>query len=86
MLSNSSVLPFLTYSRYKPDVELRLITEELGFESDEEAVRFLCEHGGQAYLEQRENGDIKLLTGKVGPLFDRQRNAAFQMVDIKGQI
>lgn len=67
--------------RYKPDVKLRFITEELGFESDEECARFLCEHGGQSFLEERDDG-VRLLTGKVGNTFEGVKDAAFRKVDI----
>ncbi|MCJ1314784.1 hypothetical protein MMC15_000096 [Xylographa vitiligo] len=70
---------------YKPDVKLRFITEELGFESDEESARFLCDQGGQAFLEEREDG-VRLLSGKVGNIFEAVKDAAFRKVDIKGQI
>ena len=75
----------LTGHSYKPDIKLRFITEELGFESDEESARFLCEHGGQALLEEREDG-VRLLTGKAGNIFEGHKEAAFKKVDIKGQI
>ena len=66
-------------------MKLRFVTEELGFESDEEAARFLCDHGGQDFLDDREGG-VRLITGKsVGP-FDAARKLAFGRVDIKGQI
>ncbi|KAI9876964.1 MAG: hypothetical protein M1830_005185 [Pleopsidium flavum] len=70
---------------YKPDVVLRFITEELGFESDEESARFICDHGAQSLLEEREDG-VRLLTGKAGSVFETAKNAAFKRVDIKGQI
>lgn len=72
-------------TRYKPDVKLRFITEELGFESDEESARFLCDHGAQTFLEEREDG-VRLLAGKVGNTFEAAKSAAFRKVDIKGQI
>jgi len=71
--------------RYKPDVKLRFITEELGFESDDESARFICEHGGQAYLGERDDG-VRLVTGKASGLFEPARSDAFRRVDIKGQI
>ena len=71
--------------RYKPDVKLRFITEELGFESDDESARFICEHGGQDFLEERDNG-VRLLTGKALNIFEPAKQAAFKKVDIKGQI
>ena len=76
-----------TYStyRYKPDVKLRFVTEELGFESEGEAVTFICDHGGQDFLKDREGGAY-LITGTSVGLFDAARKAAFGKVDIKGQI
>ena len=70
---------------YKPDVKLRFITEELGFESDEESARFICDNSAQSLLEERLDG-VRLLSGKAGLVFETARNAAFQRVDIKGQI
>ena len=87
----SYVLPLLSlpiadlFCRYKPDVKLRFFTEELGFESDDESARFICDHGGQSFLEERE-GEVRLLTGKALRFFETARNAAFKRVDIKGQI
>ena len=72
--------------RYKPDVRLRFLTEELGFESDDESARFICDYGGQAYLEQREDGEVKFLTGKALRFFETAKQQAFKKVDIKGQI
>ena len=69
---------------YKPDVKLRFVTEELGFESDDQTARFICEYNGQAYLE--EGPEVKLLTGKALNFFDPAKAAAFKTVDIKGQI
>lgn len=71
--------------RYKPDVKLRFITEELGFESDADAAQFIFDQNGQHLLEEREDG-IRFYTGKAGLLFETARNAAFRRVDIKGQI
>ncbi|KAL8793752.1 MAG: hypothetical protein Q9195_003693 [Heterodermia aff. obscurata] len=70
---------------YKMDVKLRFITEELGFESDDESARFICEHGGQAFLEERDDG-VRLVTGKASNYFEPAKQAAFRRVDIKGQI
>ncbi|ROT42893.1 hypothetical protein SODALDRAFT_270007 [Sodiomyces alkalinus F11] len=70
---------------YKPDVKLRFITEELGFESDHDAAQFIVDYNGQHLLEERGE-HIALLTGKAGALFESARAAAFRRVDIKGQI
>ena len=80
--NHSSLTPF----SYKPHLSLRFVTEELGFESDEESARFICDHGGQEFLQEQES-EIKLVTGpKSAALFESIRKAAFQKVDIKGQI
>ncbi|KAL6886212.1 SAC3/GANP/Nin1/mts3/eIF-3 p25 family domain-containing protein [Trichoderma longibrachiatum] len=70
---------------YKPDVKLRFITEELGFESDADAAQFIIDYQGQHLLEDRTEY-IAFLTGKANGLFENHRAAAFQKVDIKGQI
>ncbi|KAL7897639.1 SAC3/GANP/Nin1/mts3/eIF-3 p25 family domain-containing protein [Trichoderma sp. SZMC 28014] len=70
---------------YKPDVKLRFITEELGFESDADAAQFIIDYQGQHLLEDRTEY-IAFLTGKAGNLFESFRASAFQKVDIKGQI
>lgn len=75
----------LRINSYKPDVKLRFVTEELGFESDSDSAQFLCEYGGQDFLEERE-GEVRLLSGKVGNLYEDVRKVAFEKVDIKGQI
>ncbi|KAL8703963.1 MAG: hypothetical protein Q9201_002864 [Fulgogasparrea decipioides] len=60
---------------YKPDVKLRFITEELGFESDDESARFICDHGVQHLLEERNDG-VHLLTGKASNFFESAFKAA----------
>ncbi|CZT42091.1 related to leucine permease transcriptional regulator [Rhynchosporium secalis] len=70
---------------YKPDIKLRFITEELGFESDGDAAQFICDYNGQHLLEEK-NDELRFLTGKAGALFEAARSAAFAKVDIKGQI
>lgn len=70
---------------YKPDLKLRFITEELGFESDADAAQFIIDHNGQHLLEDRSD-NIVFLSGKAGQLFEGVRSEAFRKVDIKGQI
>ncbi|CAI4210901.1 unnamed protein product [Parascedosporium putredinis] len=70
---------------YKPDVKLRFITEELGFESDADAAQFIVDNHGQHLLEERDDS-IVFLSGKAGALFEGSKAAAFKRVDIKGQI
>lgn len=69
-------------------MRLRLVTEELGFESDEEACQFILEHVPEespSLLEERD-GDVRFLTGKVGSIFQNAKTKAFGQIDIKGQI
>lgn len=70
---------------YKPDVKLRFITEELGFESDADAAQFIIDYEGQDLLQDRTEY-IAFLAAKAGPLFEAAKSKAFQKVDIKGQI
>lgn len=71
---------------YKPDVKIRFITEELAFEHDDEAARFVLDYAAPELLEQRDDGVVRLLTGKAGATFETAKVAAFGRVDIKGQI
>lgn len=66
-------------------MKLRFLTEELGFESDDESARFVLDHGGQVFLEERPDG-VRLLTGKALGFFEEAKDLAFKRVDIKGQI
>jgi SAC3 family protein LENG8/THP3 len=75
----------LTNSSYKPDVNIRFITEELGFESDEQSARFLLDHGSNELLEEKA-GTVRLLTSKAGRIFEDAKVEAHKVVDIKGQI
>jgi hypothetical protein len=75
----------LNLHRYKPEVKLRFITEELAFESDGDAAQFIYDYNGQALLEERDDG-FRFLAGKAGLLFEAAKDAAFRKVDIKGQI
>lgn len=72
-------------SRYKPDVRIRFITEELGFESDDQAARFILEKSSAELLEEKD-GVVRLLTGKAGLVFEQAKKEAHRVVDIKGQI
>ena len=73
--------------RYKPDVRLRFVTEELGFESDQHAAQFIVDSTGETVLEEK-NGDILFATAKADKLqvLEGLRAQAFRRIDIKGQI
>lgn len=76
---------------YRPDIDIRFLTEELGFESDTECVQFLCDQGASSLIEQK-SGDkgvpsaIRFQTAKAFPIFEDAKNRAFKKVDIKGQM
>ena len=66
-------------------MNIRFITEELGFESDEQTARFILDNSSAELLEEK-NGTVRLLTGKAGQLFEQAKAEANRVVDIKGQI
>lgn len=70
---------------YKPDVKLRFITEELGFDGDSDAYQFLVDQDAQELLEER-NSEYHFLTAKAKSHFEGAKAKAFGRVDIKGQI
>lgn len=70
---------------YKPDVKLRFITEELGFESDQDAAQFIFDNNGQALLVEKGD-DLCVSTGSAGAIFEAARAESFRKIDIKGQI
>ena len=73
-------------ARYKPDVSLQWLTNELAFDESELCCSFICDHGGDQLFEHREDRQIMFTTSKAGNIFDVARAAAFRTVDIKGQI
>lgn len=78
----------LTLLSYKPHVSLRFITEELGFEGDNEAYNFIIEHSPDLLEERNVDGEdvFIFLTSKAGGIFETAKNEAFRKVDLKGQI
>lgn len=66
-------------------MRIRFITEELGFESDEQTARFILDHSSDELLEEKDK-TVRLLTGKAGQLFEQAKQEAHRVVDIKGQI
>lgn len=76
----------LTSHRYKPSIKIRLITEELGFESDEETVRLLIQHVNTTMLAEKDDGVYLTANSSVGQVFEDARSGAFRVVDIKGQL
>lgn len=67
-------------------MQIRFITEELGFESDEQSARFILDNTSEDLLLEKD-GTVRLLTGaKAGQLFEAAKADAHRVVDIKGQI
>ena len=64
---------------------LRFITEELGFDSDQQAGQFIVDHAPAELLEE-QNGVVKFLAGKAGNVFEQAKAEANRLIDIKGQI
>lgn len=75
----------LTLGSYKPDVRLRFVTEELGFDSDEDCARFICEHGAPHLLDERDDG-VHLLIGKGPGFFDSALKAASARPGVKAPV
>lgn len=81
---------FISWS-YRPDIDIRFLTEELGFESDTECVQFLCDNGAQDLIEQKSDDKgvprtIRFQTTKALSIFEDMKRTAFKKVDIKGQL
>lgn len=67
-------------------MNIRFLTEELGFESDEQSARFVLEHTSEDLLQEKD-GAVKLQTGgRASQMFEGSKQEAHRVVDIKGQI
>jgi hypothetical protein len=86
----------LIYIRYKPDVSGKFLAQELGFAIDNDdsvfetdhvrsCLDFISRYTGQSLVEEKD-GDVRVLTGKAGNIFEAAKQSAFGKVDIKGQI
>lgn len=82
--ARSSNPPLIRGPRYL-SARLRFITEELGFESDQQSVDFLKDQSADGILQHRD--DEFHIDCKAGrPLFAAAQRAALQKIDIRGQI
>jgi hypothetical protein len=66
-------------------LSIRFLSEELGFDSYEDAAQFFVNHGAQEYLKQIDTAEFVLNTGAFS-VFDGAQKSAYQKIDIKGQI
>ncbi|KAF2180479.1 hypothetical protein K469DRAFT_591978 [Zopfia rhizophila CBS 207.26] len=73
-------------SRAYMTVQLRFITDELGFDSDADCFEFLRSHGAQYLVIHAEGEPARVNVKDAKNLFEQLRAAAFKTVDIKGQI
>lgn len=79
--------------RYKPDISLDFVVNSLAFQGEDDdsdaayrnCIQFICDHGGEHLIERKDDGRVRLLTGKAGNTFENAKKAAFRTVDIKGQ-
>ncbi|KAL1585115.1 hypothetical protein WHR41_06528 [Cladosporium halotolerans] len=78
---------------YKPDISLDFVVNSLAFHGEDDdsdaayrnCIQFICDHGGEHLIERKDDGRVRLLTGKAGNTFETAKKAAFRTVDIKGQ-
>ncbi|CAO2652937.1 Nn.00g023480.m01.CDS01 [Neocucurbitaria sp. VM-36] len=73
-------------SRGYPNVTLRFLTDELGFDNDETCREFLESHGAQSLIEAKDGNQFRVKIREGASHFENLRAAAFSKVDIKGQI
>ena len=86
-LKHSPLAADILFRYSRTEIKLRFVTDELAFDTDEEAAHFVLQHGGdnaaEALLEK--DGDVRLVTQKLFWAIEAARAGA-QVVDIKGQI
>lgn len=73
--------------RYKPHLNIRFLTDELGFDSFQDCLQFICDRGAQEHLEQKSDDVVIFHTNPVSAqLFAQAKAVAFRRVDLKGQM
>lgn len=84
--------PLLTpRSSYRPDIDTRFLTEELGFESDHDCITFIIENVGEQFISQKSDdkgvpGGIRFLAKEAQATVDAARAQAMSKIDLRGQI
>ncbi|KAL1393166.1 SAC3/GANP/Nin1/mts3/eIF-3 p25 family-domain-containing protein [Phyllosticta capitalensis] len=72
---------------YKPHLNIRFLTDELGFDSFQDCLQFICDRGAQEHLEQKSDDVVIFHTNPVSAqLFAQAKAVAFRRVDLKGQM
>lgn len=69
--------------RYRPEIDVRFITDELGFESDAECVEFLEKRTSEIV---NLGAKSKIKTKEALEAFEMDKRRLFRVVDIKGQL
>ncbi|KAF2662359.1 hypothetical protein K491DRAFT_709732 [Lophiostoma macrostomum CBS 122681] len=73
-------------SRAYQSVALRFLTDELGFEHDNECRQFLEDHEAKGLVEEKPDGKDRVRIKEGAAAFEGARSQAFSKVDLKGQI
>ncbi|KAK9239831.1 SAC3/GANP/Nin1/mts3/eIF-3 p25 family-domain-containing protein [Lipomyces kononenkoae] len=68
---------------FRPDVPLRFLTDEMGFESDKSCYEFLEKHALHQFIDE---SSLRLRTKDAYATTQTNRTTAFKRIDIKGQI
>ncbi|KAK9369209.1 SAC3/GANP/Nin1/mts3/eIF-3 p25 family-domain-containing protein [Lipomyces kononenkoae] len=68
---------------FRPDVPLRFLTDEIGFESDKASYEFLEKHALHQFIDE---SSLRLRTKDAYATTQNNRTTAFKKIDIKGQI
>ena len=79
-----ALLELMCLDRFRPEVEIRFITDELGFESDAECVEFLEKRNAEIF--EQSGGKLKIKTKEALEAFEMDKRRLFRVVDIKGQL
>ncbi|ODQ70619.1 hypothetical protein LIPSTDRAFT_57702 [Lipomyces starkeyi NRRL Y-11557] len=68
---------------FRPDVPLRFLTDEIGFDSDKSCYEFLEKHALNQFIDE---SSLRLRAKDAYPTAQNNRMTAFRKIDIKGQI
>ena len=75
-------------------MSLHFLAQELAFNSDDSdgsdpdagprhCLDFLCQHGGESFIERKGDGDVRFAAGRATAVFEGARAAAFRGIDAK---
>jgi hypothetical protein len=79
----ANILPNKADCRFRPEVDVRFITDELGFETDAECIKFLEKRNAEIFPT---DGKWRIKTKEALEAFEVDRRKLFRVVDIKGQL